>query len=80
MTRKPDGYYTVLVAGALARLRNAGNQQPTADDVVQELVQLNLLDPQDAAGANRIRHRFSAPVLRRIDRALGGITWKWEDT
>ena len=83
MDRKPDGYYTILVSGALARLRNMGNDSPEEAHVLDLLREMKLIDPPEtvagARDAGNVAHRFHAPVVRRVDKALSGITWKWED-
>ena len=78
MKRRPHGYYTVLVAGALARLRHKGSTHPTSTDVVRLLREMELLDPGDQNGTAAVRTSFNGIVIQRVDEALAGIVWKRE--
>lgn len=72
MARKPNGYYTVLVGGAIVRLHQLGNANPTSGDAFRLLVELELIDgnDQNARAACGIA-RKSAPV-RSVHDALNG--------
>lgn len=78
MKRRPHGYYTLLVAGALVRLRSKGSTHPTSADVVRMLREMKLLDPDDQNGVAAVRASFHGVVIRRVDEALARIVWKQE--
>ena len=58
MDRKPDGYLPILVAGALARLRNMGNDSPEEAHVLKLLREVELIDPPETdSGAQKSDNR-----------------------
>ena len=76
--RKPNGYYTVLVVGALARLRCGGNAHPTGADVFRLLSKLTLLSETDQNARAACFIACKSAAVRAADRALadaaGGVS------
>jgi len=73
--RKPDGYYTVLVFGALARLRQQGNSTPTPADVFKLPSRLGLVEVSDQKARVACTAACQRPAVRAVNRALSGVDW-----
>jgi hypothetical protein len=71
--RKPHGYYPVLVAGALARLRDQGSTSPASADVFALLSRLGLVREADQNAKAACSLAYNSAAVRRIDRALSKI-------
>ena len=70
MVRKPHGYYTVLVVGALARLRAQGGANPTGADVFRLLSKLGLVSKTDQNARAACSIAYNSAAVRAADRAL----------
>ena len=71
--RKPNGYYTVLVAGALARLREQGSTNPASADVFALLSRLGLVREEDQNARAACSIAYNSAAVRRADCALSKI-------
>lgn len=67
---KPNGYHTVLVVGALARLRREGSAAPGGADVFRLLSKLGLVSETDQTARAACFTAFHSPAVRAADRAL----------
>ena len=64
---KAPGYYTILVAGAIARLVHVRNDHPSERNVIRELIRAGHLRPDDAVGWSRVRQAYNdSPILSNI--------------
>ena len=72
MERRPNGYYTVLVSGALVRLHRLGYGTPKTGEVFLLLSRLGLVreDDQDARAACSLA--YDSDTVRSLQRMLAG--------
>ena len=80
--RTPTGYYPILVASAIARLRYfrqwddhvqplAWDYYPSANKVIAELVRAGHLDPQDTTAFQRVRQAYrQSQIVYLVKRSL----------
>ena len=68
MTKKPNGYYQVLVLGTLLRLHQLGYQNPQIREVYAMLTNLGLVQRDDQNAYAAVGMAFNSKAARELRR------------
>ena len=70
MKKKPNGFFTVLIAGALVRLHQTGYSDPRAAECFHLLAMLGIVDINDQTSRASANIAYHSAVIRQLRHTL----------